>query len=282
MSQIAESQIRVRVDPANPGQFFACCGLLELADRLWNGAEGWFEGGFFLISSQGNGRLKSILDVLVNTIPQEMTRLENGLTVKPLIAPLRLSLGNENCDYLILDAWMSIRIEKGNAVTSANPPWNFWSGQQTSLRIWCALREALIQQMKAVGSHHYDDLFSHRMPLSGRFGFDPGAAWQALDVGFSPNEQKIDVASSPAIELLAAVGLQRFRPKLADDLASFTYSTWGQPLAPTVASAASSGSIIVPPAINMRGRVINRGSYGALGYSTITKGELNERSTRKP
>lgn len=35
--------ISIRVDPANPGQFFACCGLLELADRLWNGAEGWFE-----------------------------------------------------------------------------------------------------------------------------------------------------------------------------------------------------------------------------------------------
>ena len=36
--------IRVNVDPTNPGQFFACCGLLELADRLWPGAEGWFAG----------------------------------------------------------------------------------------------------------------------------------------------------------------------------------------------------------------------------------------------
>ena len=27
----------VNVDPTNPGQFFACCGLLELADRLWQG-----------------------------------------------------------------------------------------------------------------------------------------------------------------------------------------------------------------------------------------------------
>ena len=29
--------IRIAVDPTNPGQFFACCGLLELADRLWSG-----------------------------------------------------------------------------------------------------------------------------------------------------------------------------------------------------------------------------------------------------
>jgi len=41
---VAEAPLRVRVDPTNPGQFFACCGLLELADRAWGGAEGWFEG----------------------------------------------------------------------------------------------------------------------------------------------------------------------------------------------------------------------------------------------
>ncbi|TWW08183.1 hypothetical protein E3A20_26890, partial [Planctomyces bekefii] len=28
------SSFWVNVDPTNPGQFFACCGLLELADRL--------------------------------------------------------------------------------------------------------------------------------------------------------------------------------------------------------------------------------------------------------
>ena len=28
----AEPTIRVAVDPSNPGEFFACCGLLELAD----------------------------------------------------------------------------------------------------------------------------------------------------------------------------------------------------------------------------------------------------------
>jgi len=40
-----EPAIQIPVDVTNPGQFFACCGLLELADRLWPGAEGWFEVG---------------------------------------------------------------------------------------------------------------------------------------------------------------------------------------------------------------------------------------------
>ena len=45
--------IRVKVDVTNPGQFFACCGLLELADRLWPGAEGWFEEGHFAFLVKG-------------------------------------------------------------------------------------------------------------------------------------------------------------------------------------------------------------------------------------
>ena len=48
-----EATIRVTVDPANPGQFFACCGLLELADRLWPDAEGWFADAQFCIACSG-------------------------------------------------------------------------------------------------------------------------------------------------------------------------------------------------------------------------------------
>jgi CRISPR-associated protein Csb3 len=51
-----EPNITIKVDVTNPGQFFACCGLLELADRLWLAWQislsGWLleccalEGGF--------------------------------------------------------------------------------------------------------------------------------------------------------------------------------------------------------------------------------------------
>ncbi len=30
-----KASMSVKVDVTNPGQFFACCGLLELADRMW-------------------------------------------------------------------------------------------------------------------------------------------------------------------------------------------------------------------------------------------------------
>lgn len=44
------ANITIPVDLTNPGQFFACCGLLELADRLWPGAEGWLGRPEFFVS----------------------------------------------------------------------------------------------------------------------------------------------------------------------------------------------------------------------------------------
>jgi hypothetical protein len=73
----------VAVDPTNPGQFFACCGLLELADRLWPGAEGWFDLDqmAFCLASLGEttdataGRLVAELGRcrLSNTMTEEQT-----------------------------------------------------------------------------------------------------------------------------------------------------------------------------------------------------------------
>ena len=270
----SSGNIRVNVNPANPGQFFACCGLLELADRLWGGAEGWFGDGEFGIASPGT--LAETLQSIVDAGAEEVTRLSNGLEVKPLIAPIRLSFNGTRPFRLTLDAWMTITVEKGKAVAAANPPWNFWSGQQTSFRIWRDLRGALQEQIESLDAACLPVLFQHRVLLSGRFGFDPGAAWNALDVGFSPNEQGMEVASSAAVEMLAAVGIQRFRPQVARDNQSFYYATWGQRLSPSVAGAAAAGTIVVPRSRCFRGRVISRGSYAALGLSTPFRGEVRE------
>jgi CRISPR-associated protein Csx14 len=272
MSAEPRSTLCLRVDAANPGQYLACCGLLELANRIREGAVGWFEEGAFHLDP--GGELVELLEMLTANNATELTRLDGGLEVKPLIAPLQVDLGDGG-RAIMLDAWMKVRIEKGIAITMANPPWNFWSGQQTSLRIWTALRAALKEQMKGFPPGDLRDLFDRRIPLSGRFGFDPGAAWNALDVGFSPNEQKIAVASSPAVELLAAVGLQRFRPAMLDRM-TFRYMTWGRPLPVSVAGAAACGAIDIPPSSRFLGHVVNRGSYAALGYSSLTKGENSD------
>ena len=43
MLKIPQHKLAVQVDVTNPGHFFACCGLLELAHRKWSGVQGWFQ-----------------------------------------------------------------------------------------------------------------------------------------------------------------------------------------------------------------------------------------------
>ena len=266
-----EPTIRINVDLTNPGQFFACCGLLELADRLWPGAEGWFERGVFQVAGQGS--LHDLLANLVMDPPEAITTLDNGLSVKSLIAPLRFSFDGGATHSITLDAWMQIRSERGQVTAASNPPWNFWSGQQTSMGIWLGLRTALAEQLQTLRLDQFESLYDERIFMSGRFGFDPGAAWNALDVGFSPNEQGMKVASSAAVELLADVGIQRFLPRIADDRQCFDYFTWGSPLSPMVAAPAAAGALRVPPFSHLRCRVVSRGSYAALERSNpVRKG----------
>jgi CRISPR-associated protein Csx14 len=218
-----------------------------------------------------------IVQTIVEFTVEAPTELPNGLPVKRIIAPLRLTHPDYPAFDLTLDSWMAIKVIKKKVEAVGNRPWNFWSGQQTSAGLWAErLRPALAKQIVSFTPRQYERLFDQRVLLTGRFGFDPGAAWHSLDVGFSPNEQNMEVASSAAVELLAAVGVQRFRPVMADDKATFLYATWGQPLAPSVAAAAATGCVRVNPSTVFRGRVISRGEYGALGFSTPLRGDINE------
>ena len=69
--------IRVTVDPTNPGQFFACCGLLELADRLWKGAEGWFANQQFCLRP-----ISQVEDATATSLFRQLSncRLTNTMT----------------------------------------------------------------------------------------------------------------------------------------------------------------------------------------------------------
>lgn len=265
-----DASITVQVDPTNPGQFFACCGLLELADRLWPGAEGWFaeEGREFHVDCKG--KLRELLSILVRDAPTSIERLEsNGLEVAPIIAPLAFSFDGGRTVGLMLDAWTQIRAEKGTGKVISNPPWNFWSGQQTSMRIWLGLRAELTGQLQRLTEEQVENLLDQRLFQGGRFGFDCGPAWNALDVGFSPNEQKMEVESSPATELLAAVGLQRFRPLLNDERDAFDYFTWHNAYSPAVAAAAMAGAIRNRRTLRFRAFVTSRGQYAALGVAFL-------------
>lgn len=266
---IEPAPIRINVDASNPGQFFACCGLLELADRLWPGAEGWFDISFFNLRTDGT--LREILTRLIRDIPRPLDNVCGHIPVKSIIAPLALKLDGDGAEALVIDFWMRVAIVKGTVQAVSNPPWNCWSGQQTPLRIWLPLRDALRAIVDTTSDEELLNLFTLRRPLTGRFGFDSVAAWNALDLGFSPNDQGMAVNASPASELLAAIGIQRFRPLVSANRSTISYATWSVP----------AGAIVAPAmaclAVFGRGTryelpVVTRGQYGALGHAQPKEG----------
>lgn len=106
----SEANIRIPVDLANPGQFFACCGLLELADRLWSGVEGQFHNAEFQINqsmSELVGTLRQAQYRLVELSPAELQARSGGKDVKSpkTIQPFTIELNN--CSPITFDWWLA-------------------------------------------------------------------------------------------------------------------------------------------------------------------------------
>jgi CRISPR-associated protein Csb3 len=74
-------------------------------------------------------------------------------------------------------------------------------------------------------------------PMGGSFNFDPRGAWTAIDAGYSPNDQKHQVAASPVVEFLAAWGLENARPD-EFETRKVRYAAWGIPLPSMLARVA--------------------------------------------
>jgi CRISPR-associated protein Csx14 len=83
-------------------------------------------------------------------------------------------------------------------------------------------------------------------PMGGSFNFDPRGAWTAIDAGYSPNEHKHPIESSPVVEFLAAWGLEHGRPD-EFSLRQVRYGAWGAMLPAMLARAALAGSLRTVP-----------------------------------
>lgn len=206
-------ELRIPMDPFNPGQYYACCGLFELAAR-----ESHAQARFNLTSGSIRRR-----EFLLQTDEQfELHRALAGLrdakyevfddAVEAAIRPVRLYLPSGE---LVLDWWLDWFWQR---------PANLkcWAGQVTTRKLMDELLNALPVE---AGPEHL--LFEGKM-MKSKFGIDPRAAWNSLDLGFSPNEHNQDAATFPAVELLGAIGLQGFRPleRKRDDVPMYLWTSW--------------------------------------------------------
>lgn len=231
-----EPSFSVHVDVTNPGQFFACCGLLELAHRLGSGAEGWFEENVFQVAGAkcGDG-----LAGLVACLRRMQLRSDDtGADDKA--CPLRLSSAQPLS--LRLDWWLDDDGVGGSLKT--------WAGQQRVTAISRAMLHAAVSE-DTVGMGWFDhgavandpDVPSKAVEP---FYFDARRHAHALDAGFSIDAIGAHAIAYPSVELMALIGLQRFRPRAAEqDKWTFEYFTWNQPLGVAAAVVACGAVAIV-------------------------------------
>jgi CRISPR-associated protein Csx14 len=265
------SDITLDLNLRNPGQFFACCGVLELANQLWPGSEGWFAGqgsrGTFNVATH-SGHNDPLSEIV-----RELCDAEDLVAIAPDDGVEDLQADRQPIDLLPfrlrLDWWLDSYSGADKSELKV------WAGQQTPVRNINGLRQA----WRDIRSRASEECLSHqffreRWPMKGRFGFDPSASWEALDVGFSPDEQDIPVQTSPATEILAAIGLQRCRPAPIERKRRwFSYRPWETPL----------DIIVVPVAIVGAGQpgagyefpvVMRNAQYGSFGWAkSLAKGE---------
>lgn len=265
-----EPNITVNVDVTNPGQFFACCGLLELADRLWPGAEAAgsftsprFERSQFCIFGTHPFKTRDLMKELIRSTWSS-------------IDPYRPIMGSNGKP--VADAKKTKPVTFGEPVSLRLSWWlDELAGRQTSFKMWGAHQtsEGLIGDMaQAICADEMTDdtVLQSRTGMTGRIGLDTRSSWNTLDEGFSPNDQTLPVDTYPATELLAAIGLETFRPVAMGD--GYVYACWAIPMPSLVARAVASGSV------NIQGTSRYRFEIGARGkFKFFTKASLLERST---
>lgn len=267
-------EIVVPADLCNPGHFFACCGILELADCLWPGVLGWFDRSTFRIAPTLPQRTLSGLLQSFSGAPVDELDPDDAFASR-----VRIVFGHRS---LLLNWWRKDDPTGGGDLKT-------WVGQQCGPQIFRALKGSL---SNSLGSTLARDPLNHaelifdtgtagprgKGKTISAFYFDARRAGTSLDLGFSANDQGMSVYDYPAVESLAFVGLQRFRPRPeeADGANSFVYTAWAEPLDVVAAAVAAGGAVRVASFGSYRfSRPSRGGKYGTMFTRAVRERRSN-------
>jgi CRISPR-associated protein Csb3 len=248
--------IKVHVDVTNPGQFFGCCGLLELADRFCDGAEGWFEADNFHIASEPQLSLASLQESIRALEVTNCMTAEQNVRLKQLASMTKqqrisqkLEEEKKQLDSLRRESPIRLKgkidlvIDWFRDDCAGGSRFKTWAGQQSVLDISVSMHSALSEANDSI----WHAVFGAGLPFN--FDSDLGVQGSAIDLGFSFDPlsgsaaTRIEISCRPGLELLCFIGLQRFRPKEMADRNRFTYFAWTTPCRPNIAAALAACSI---------------------------------------
>ncbi len=219
--------ITINLDPCNPGQYFACCGLLAVADRLSGSAKAWFDcpndmprqGRFFIETDDPieNEMLTVFDDATVIEDPSFGDTYKNPITIE-----------TKDAGSWYLDWWLE------NDYCDANSELKNWAGtikiKEDLFEHWFRIIKTA-QKLKCPMCDLFDiSIAGKKINIDPRSSFNGG-----LSIGYSPNKMNFKTAIYPFVELFGAIGLQYNRPTLGK-LKSLFYHVWHRPISFAVAS----------------------------------------------
>lgn len=254
------AEAAIPVDLLNPGQVFACLGLVEAAEILLGDVEGAFD---WCEPSATTFRLRAAGDA--NPV-SEVLRFVAGAKVMPIapegvdgpwpeesdrsgVFPAKLAnLKKSNGKGLTGNALPAILRSDGRELPlfhwidgSGLDTFKLFAGNQVGWQIAGILldfekvgatRKGVRQLWRDEAEHLTSDPFGAAdfqeavVPIDkGKFGFDARGAWDAMRVGASLDAQGVPLSVSPVVELLAALGLSFARPTPGRH-ADVYYSAW--------------------------------------------------------
>lgn len=275
---MAESSIPV--DLYNPGQVFACLGLLELADQLIGDAQGAFDWSdeanvsFKLKASTDVNPVAAVLKELAEATIVEIEPVgwpgESSITAESsevFPSPIAHHKDNEG-DYKRTKLPIALQFAPPSSGSleiqhwsddSSRPEFKLYAGNRSGFSIAGDMmrgkwgkptkkgisklsNQGLTQLWNADPAGLAQAPFHVLVPMAGSFNMDARGAWSPIDAGYSPDKQGHALVASSVVEILAVVGLEHYRP-IEQERNVFMQCVWSDWLHPELARVALQGRL---------------------------------------
>jgi CRISPR-associated protein Csb3 len=279
------AEAEIPVDLLNPGQVFACLGLMEAAEILC----GPCEGGFLYSGSETMARFRWHVEGNADPAQREIEFLAKAKAI---------ALAPKDVDFS-LRPWKMQASDGGETYPAPAPdspatlatvltdgrhqiPIEHWldgpHNDRDNVKLWAgsggrpgaALARDALEIIVGLGENRLADCaadpFAFAAPMSSSFRFDWRRDYVPLDAGFSLNEHKANMRTVgyPLVELLAAIGLQNARPERPEggDKLAYRYGVANAMLPTIFARAVLGGAMLGFPIRTFRMRLDWPGQEG--------------------
>jgi CRISPR-associated protein Csb3 len=234
------AEARIPVDLLNPGQVFACIGLVEAAEILLGHARGAFlcnpdstQGEFSLLAAGNENPVEAVIQFLKTADISSIAYSDSKHTTEKW----EIITKNNACALSIPDPDSPATLIARMHINDKTIELDYWgddTGRDT-VKFWAGsggypgaalLRDAQKLLINACANIHSDP-FNFSACQKSSFRFDLRRDYTALDAGFSPNDHAdIIMAGYPLVEILAAIGMTHTRPWRGDWKNKLAYSYW--------------------------------------------------------